>query len=159
MNRNKYLVIFIVLSMVLVGCTKNHMTSIYNNNEEISSDTNSFNLDIVEQSIDGQEFKGVINKIEGMDTIWTYESDEDIELDMTYLLTVISGKLKLVLISPDNSVTTLIETNNKSDVVDFATNTLQIKKGINRIKMVAGKNTSLEFNINIPNGEFEELGM
>ncbi|WP_419727572.1 hypothetical protein [Terrisporobacter petrolearius] len=159
MNKNKYVMIFIVLSMVLVGCSKNYMTSIYNDNEKISSNTNSFNLDVDKQSIDGQEFKGVIKKIEGMDTIWTYESDKDIELDMTYLLNVVSGKLKLVLISPDSSVTTLIERNKESEVVDYATNTLQIKKGLNRIKMVANKNTNIEFNIIIPNGEFKELGM
>lgn len=159
MNKNKYAVIFIVLSMVLVGCSKNYMTSIYNDNEKILSNTNSFNIDIEEQSIEGQEFKGVIKKIEGMDTIWTYESDKDTELDMTYLFNVTSGKFKLVLISPDNSVTTLIETTKESDIVDYATNTLQIKKGINRIKIVADENTSVEFNISITNGEFKELGM
>ncbi|SFJ21878.1 hypothetical protein SAMN02910355_1608 [Terrisporobacter glycolicus] len=159
MNKNKYVMIFIVLSMVLVGCSKNYITYIYNDNEKISSNTNSFNLDVDKQSIDGQEFKGVIKKIEGMDTIWTYESDKDIELDMTYLLNVVSGKLKLVLISPDSSVTTLIERNKESEVVDYATNTLQIKKGLNRIKIVANKNTSIEFNIIIPKGEFKELGM
>lgn len=159
MNKNKYVMIFIVLSMVLVGCSKNYMASIYNDNEKISSDANSFNLDVDKQSIDGQKFKGVIKKIEGMDTIWTYESDKDMELDMTYLLNVVSGKLKLVLISPDSSVTTLIERSKESEVVDYATNTLQIKKGLNRIKIVANKNTSIEFNIIIPNGEFKELGM
>lgn len=145
--------------MVLVGCSKNYMASIYNDNEKISSDANSFNLDVDKQSIDGQKSKGVIKKIEGMDTIWTYESDKDMELDMTYLLNVVSGKLKLVLISPDSSVTTLIERSKESEVVDYATNTLQIKKGLNRIKIVANKNTSIEFNIIIPNGQFNELGM
>ncbi|WP_308780268.1 hypothetical protein [uncultured Clostridium sp.] len=62
--------IFIVLAMVLVGCSK--------------------------------------NKIEGLDIIWTYEADKDMELDMKYLLNVTSGKVKLVLISADNSVTSLI---------------------------------------------------
>ena len=135
------------------------MTSIYNDNEKISSNTNSFNLDIEKQNIEGQKFNGVIKKIEGMDTIWTYESDKNMELDMTYLLNVISGKVKLVLIAPDSSVTNLIEVTKESDVIDYATNTLQIKKGFNRIKIVADKNTSFEFDISIPNGEFKELGM
>lgn len=78
---------------------------------------------------------------------------------MTYILNVTRGKLKLVLISPDNSVTDLIETTNKSDLDDYATNKLQIKKGLNRIKIVAGSNTSVEFSITIPSGEFEELGI
>ena len=94
-----------------------------------------------------------------MDTIWTYEADKDMELDMKYLLNVTSGKLKLVLITPDSSVTNLIEATKESDMLDYSINTLKIKKGINRIKIVADKNTSLKFNISIPNGEFKELGM
>lgn len=159
MKKYKHVVVFMVLAMILGGCSKNYMTSIYNDNEKISSNTNSFNLDIEKQNIEGQEFSGSIKKIEGMDTIWIYESDKDIELDMTYLLNVTSGKLKLVLITPDGSVTNLIEATKESDVLDYAINTLQVKKGINRIKMVANKNTSLKFNISIPSGEFKELGM
>lgn len=159
MKKYKYVVVFIVLAMLLGGCSKNHMTSIYNDNEKISSNTNSFNIDVEKQNIEGQEFNGVIKKIEGMDTIWTYESDKDIEVDMTYLLNVTSGKLKLVLIAPDSSVTNLIEATKDSDVLDYVTNTLQIKRGINRIKIVADENTSLKFNISIPSGEFQELGI
>lgn len=151
---------FILSSMLLIGCSKNYMmTSIYDNDEKISSTTNSFNLNIEEQSIEGQQYRGHIEKIEGMDTIWTYESDEDKELDMTYLINVTSGKLKLVLISPDNSVTNIVERTNQSDVIDYATNTLYIKKGLNRIKIVAGKDTGAELDITIPNGDFKELGM
>ena len=76
---------------------------------------------------------------------------------MKYLLNVTSGKVKLVLISADNSVTTLIERSQKSELVDYATNVLQIKKGLNTIKIVANDNASFEFNIKIPKGEFKEL--
>lgn len=156
----KYACGVILLSIVILftGCSTNYMASIYNNDEKISSNTNSFNLDIEEQNIDGQQFSGILKKMEGMDTIWTYDSEEDKDLDMTYLLDVTTGKLKLVLISPDNSLTTLIETTNQSDVTSYTTNTIQVKKGLNRIKMVAGKNTSAEFDISLPNGEFKELG-
>ena len=62
MKKYKYVVVFIVLTIVLSGCSKNYMTSIYNDNKKISSDTNSFNLDVEEQNIKGQEFNGVIKK-------------------------------------------------------------------------------------------------
>lgn len=81
------------------------------------------------------------------------------DVDITYLLKVSNGKAKFVLISPDNTTTLIVESNNESELKDYATNTLQIKKGINRIKLVAGKNTISEFDISIPNGRFQELGM
>ena len=159
MNRSKYLLIFIFLTILLVGCSKNNINSIYNDNEKIASDINIYKLNIKEQSIEGQEFKGVIKKMEGLDTIWTYEADKDMELDMKYLLNVTSGKVKLVLISPDNSVTSLIERSKGSEVADYATNVLQIKKGLNTMKIVAKDNASFEFDIRIPKGEFKELSM
>lgn len=167
MNKKKYVVILILLSVLLIGCSKNsitsiydnYMTSIYDDNEKISSTTNSYSLNGIQQSIKGQQFKGHIKKIEGMDTIWTYESDEDKELDMIYLINVTRGKLKLVLISPDNSVTNIIERTNQSDIISYATNTLHIKKGLNRIKIVADKDTSAELDITIPDGNLKELGM
>lgn len=159
MKNTRYGMMVLLLVMLLTGCSENYMTSIYDNNGEISSTSNRFNLDLQEQTIDGKQFIGKVSKIEGMDTIWTLDADEDMEVDMTYLLNVTSGKLKLVLISPDNSTTNLIESTDKSDLNSYATNTLQIKKGLNRIKMVAGANTCVEFDITISSGRFEELGM
>jgi len=59
--------------MLLIGCSNNPMTSIYNNNEKISSSTNSFNLDIEEQHIDKQQFNGVIKN--NIDMIVVYKND------------------------------------------------------------------------------------
>lgn len=166
MNKKKYAAILILLSALLIGCSKNSMTyiydnyitSIYDDNEKISSTTNSYSLNGIEQSINGQQFRANIKRIEGMDTIWTYESDEDRELNMTYLISVTSGKLKLVLISPDNSVTNIIERTNQLNMSNYDTNTLHIKKGVNRIKLVADKDTSAELDITIPDGKLKKLG-
>ena len=149
-------ILFIFL--LLTGCSSNYMSSLYNNEKEIASDNNSYNLINPEQTIDSQTFSGNA-EFEGMDTIWTYEAADDMDIDMTYLLKLESGKVKLVLISPDDTTTTLIETTEKSHLKDYATSTLHIKKGNNRIKLVAGENTKLDFDISIPDGEFHELGM
>lgn len=154
----KLIMSILILVLALTGCSANSMNSLYDNDEEIASENNSFNLNEEEQTINVQQLKGNV-EFEGMDTIWTYEADEDVDIDITYLLKVSNGKAKLVLISPDNNTTLIVESTNESELKDYATNTLQIKKGINRIKLVAGKNTISEFDISIPNGRFEELGM
>ena len=96
----KSILVLVFLAILLTGCSRKNVTSIYNDNDKISSSSNSFNLDVEEQTIEGEKFVGIINKLEGMDTIWTYKSDEDKDLEMTYLLNVGTGKVKLVLISP-----------------------------------------------------------
>ncbi|RDU23197.1 hypothetical protein [Anaerosacchariphilus polymeriproducens] len=150
---------FILITMLLLsGCSSNYIASIYDNNKEIASLNNSFNIYSKKQSINDQHFIGNV-KIEGMDTIWSYAAKENSDIDMTYNLRLVSGKVKLVLISPDNTITTLIECTDQSTLADYATNTLHIKKGKNRIKLVAGKNTELKFDISIPEGKFSELGI
>lgn len=157
--KNKYGVILLIIIMLFTGCSNNSMISIYNDKDKIASSTNSYNLINTTQTIKENNFTGRVEKIEGMDTIWTYEADEDMSLDITYLLNVTKGKVKLVLISPDNSLTDIIERSSKASLIDFATSTMRIKKGLNRIKMVAGKDCSVEFDITISCGKFKELGM
>ena len=155
--KNRFVLIF--LAFLLTGCSGKNVALIYDDDNIISSNSNNFNLDIEEQRIDGEKFLAIINKMEGMDTIWSYESDEDKELDIKYLLNVNSGKFKLVLISPDNDITNIIERTKESEIKNYATNNIKIKKGLNRIKLVAAKKSKGEFDIKISNGNFKELGI
>ena len=66
--------------------------------------------------------------------------------------------MKFVLISPDDSITNIVEMTKDSPVKDYAVSNLKIKKGKNRIKLVGGVDTSASFEIKIPEGDFEELG-
>lgn len=157
--KRKYAGILLLVAMLATGCSNNYMTSIYNSDDKISSTTNSYNLDGITQTIEGEKFAGEVEKFEGMDTIWTYEATEDMELEMTYLLNAMKGNVKLVLISPDDSLTNVIERSDDATFTDYATSTMQIKKGTNRLKMVGGKDCSVKFEITIPCGEFKQLGM
>lgn len=157
MFKKKVILIILGSLLLLTGCS-NYMASLYDNNEKIASNTNSYTIVGIEQEIDNDKFSGKVKKLEGMDTIWTYDADEDITIDMIYKLDVKKGKVKLVLISPDKTVTDLIEISEDGDIKDYCTNKVYIKQGENRIKMVAGKDTSLEFDIQISKGEFDGLG-
>lgn len=157
----KLLLIVAIFALVLNGCSTNLMSlmsSIYNDEEKIASGTNSFSLNESEQKIEEQKFSGTV-EFEGMQTIWTFDSEQDTEIDMNYLFKVSKGKAKLVLISPDETLTTLLETTKNSDVKDYAVNHISVKKGLNRIKLVAANNAKIEFDININYGTFNKLGM
>lgn len=158
MNKNRYPAIFMVLFIpLLIGCT-NFMNSIYDNDKQISRTTNSFSIESDDQTLNDTELKGTVKKMVGMDKVWTYDSDEDSDIDITYMFKVKSGKVKLALIHPDDSVETIVETTKDSEVSDTATSTLHLKKGTNRIKIVAAEDTSFEFDINVPKGKLKKLG-
>lgn len=154
----KLVSIVVIVTLVLTGCSSNRMSSIYNNEEKIVSETNSYNLNEADQSIEEQKLSGLV-EFEGMDTIWTFDSEEDTKIDMTYMFKVTNGKAKLVLVSPDDTLTTLVETTKDSEVNDDTVNQISVKKGLNRIRLVAANNAKIEFDINIDYGTFDEIGM
>lgn len=157
--KRKYISILLLVAMLVTGCSNNDIPSIYNSDIKISSITNSYNLVNATQIIEGDKFTGEVEKFEGMDTIWTYEATDDMVLEITYLLNAVKGKVKLVLISPDGSLTNVIERSDYGTFTDYATSTIPIKKGTNRLKMVGSKDCSVQFELTIPCGKFKELGV
>lgn len=68
-----------------------------------------------------------------------------------------TGKCKVVLISSDNTVNIIFENADNSQNTDYSTTTLYIKSDLNRIKLVADRNTKIEFDFVIDDGKFIEL--
>ena len=148
-------VVLLVVSLMM-GCSTNPMIAIYDNEQKIASDTNSYNLDEVEQTLENGHFVASAEKMEGMDTIWTFESEDEKSVDITYSINVTSGKLKMVLINSNGEVHVISECDYEMD--EPIQEILDVGKGNNRIKIVAGKNTKFDIDISIPEGEFKELG-
>lgn len=143
----------------LTACSVNMMAVMYDNEGRIAGDTDSYNLFEVKQSQKNNHFYASVGKMEGMDTIWDYNAPEDTELSMTYTLNILSSKAKLVLIHPDGETETLAEMTASSKMTENAVCPLSLKKGLNRIKIVAGENTAFEMDIQINAGNFYKLGL
>lgn len=148
----------ICLLIGLTGCRQNTMASIYNNEEKIAEDSNSFGYDDIQQEVDNNIFSVSYEKLNGMDTVWVYEANEDMDLDITHQLTVSKGKAKLVHILPDKT-NEIITEKNKEITTDEETSTIFVKKGTNRIKIVAADDANLKMEISIPVGTYEKMGM
>lgn len=67
------------------------------------------NLINVDQTCEDGHLTASVEKMEGMDTIWNFDTEEDIVIDITYTLHVSSGKIKLVLISSEGEVSIIAE--------------------------------------------------
>lgn len=95
-----------------------------------------------------------------MDTIWTYDENgcEKKKVEFTYFASVYSGKMKIVLIEPDGSLTTIAEITPETEMEDPQTYAIEIKEGLNRIKIVGGKNTKFDIELSASKGKFNELG-
>lgn len=153
----KMIVGTLLVVFLLSGCS-NAMADIYDNESKITSDTNSFNLDGIEQEIEGNSYKATIEKMEGMDTVWTLDTEEETTVDISYDITLYNGKIKVALIYPDGELTTLAECKSNQDNSSNSTS-LTLPQGEYRIKIIAGENTKFDISLSITDGSFHELGL
>ncbi|KOY67466.1 hypothetical protein [Clostridium sporogenes] len=155
----KKIIAFIAMATItislLVGCN-NNMDKIYNDNSKIATEYDTFGLDKSDETIESGIYKGQL-KLSGSGTIWTYESSSDINLKVPYLLSVKSGKAKIVLISTDNKVVNLVENTDKATMKESTSLTLPIKKGKNRIKLVGYKKADIDIELHIEKGKFKKI--
>jgi hypothetical protein len=164
MKSKKSIILIVTLIIVTVGVINfigvgnNKMNKIYNDNSIIADKADCWGIDESEQTAELGMYKGKL-KLSGCGTIWKYESSEEFDLKVPYTLLVKSQKAKIVLVSPDNTVTTLIENTNKSTVNGSTTITVPIKKGINRIKLVGYKKSEIEVELHIDKGTFEKINL
>lgn len=155
-KRIALIVMTIIVTSLFIGCGDTIMNRIYDDNIKIANKSDTMGLDESEETIESGAYKGKI-KLSGSGTIWRYESSEDCDLKVPYVLSVKSGKAKIVLISPDNTVITLIENTGKATVNGTTTLTLPIKKGTNRIKVVSYRKADIDIELHIEKGAFEKM--
>ena len=153
----KMIVGTLLVVFLLSGCS-NAMADIYDNESKITSDTNSFNLDGIEQEIEGNSYNATVEKMEGMDTVWTLDTEEETTVDISYDITLYNGKIKVALIYPDGELTTLAECKSNQDNSSNSTS-LTLPQGEYRIKIIAGENTKFDISLSITDGSFHELGL
>ena len=96
--------------------------------------------------------------MEGMDTIWTMDVEEETTVDIEYDITLYNGKVKVVLVSPDDELTILAECISNQDDSSNTTS-LALTQGEYRIKIVAGEDTKFDISLSISDGSFHELGL
>lgn len=151
-----FIAIIIIIVSLFIGCGNSAVNNIYNDNNKIKSEADTFSLNESEETIESGVYKGKL-KLSGSGTIWTYESNEDIDLKVPYTLSVKNGKAKIVLISPDNKVINLVENTNKATIDGTTSLTVPIKKGDNRIKVVGYEKADIDIELHIEKGTFKKI--
>lgn len=162
----KIILLLCTLVLLCTGCGVDVISNVYSNNEKIASEENSFNLVGDDTKVNGIEAQGIENQkyfatigFEGMDTIWEYTCESDTTINISYLLSVSAGKSKIVLISPNGDLTTIVENTDNSTQENLETISVALKEGKNRIKLVAADKAVIDMKLEIEVGNFEKVGL
>ena len=134
------------------------MTEGYTDDDKIVSGSNSYVQTNARQTIMGRKLTRNTT-FAGMDIVWEYTAKEDCIVEMPCYLEVVRGKAKLVLISPDDTITTILEveqTEGEEAVGMNSTASLSLQKGKNRLKLVAVNDTKLLLTMEVAVGKFSD---
>lgn len=134
--RNKVLLGICLLFLIgtFTGCgTGNEKGDIYNDNDRISRDGDSYSYTGRSQSSSNNQITVKYGKFSGADTIWIVESKGDCEITFDYDSQVESGDFKGVLITPEKQVETVLEGTEDGE------KTIKLAEGEYRFKFVGSK--------------------
>lgn len=144
--------------MLLPGCAMNTGARVYNDEKALAGDYSSYNL----TNFSGNQSENTVSdsaeKLEGMDTIWELDAEEPEEVNISYSLTVTSGKAKLVYVDPEGTVSTLLECSAGEDAGQSASEIIEVREGENRIRLVGAEGTGLEYEFTADKGDVEAFG-
>lgn len=156
-KRIKDILLLVTTVIFTSGCVLNTGTRIYDNDKMIVKDYDSYNLVQSKHYVENNRMFGSADTMEGTRTIWMLDASEATDVEISYKLKISSGKAKLVLISPDNTVTNLIECEPESDFEEETSSIFPVEVGENRMKLVAGKDTKIEFEVFADKGEIKNF--
>jgi len=149
------LLLITILSVgTLTGCENYELNQWYEKDSKISKDTDRYAIDTSTRTAENGIYNGDTT-LTGTLTVWEYTAEADEIIEVPYAFTVSSGSAKLVHISEDKTVTTLLESTEK-EASSESEGTLEIplKKGLNRLKMVGKNSATYTLELNIQMGEF-----
>lgn len=138
----KKLVVPMVLCFFIfnfIGCNSEDYNEIYSDDSKIASNNDDyFAVNLLSNDYSSSGEFAITGTMTGAETIWRYDADDDMDADVTYSLSISKGgKVKLVLISPDEEVSIIEEIEDTNVDIESMTKTISLKKGRNRMKVVA----------------------
>lgn len=131
--------------ITLIGCNNEFAKQEYNDVEKIAQSDRFAKQSSVFNTI-GNRYYFTASKSEGRETLWQKNIDDNVDMELQLGLRISNGNAKVVYIDRDNNVTVLVECAQDSSDKQSTTTTLNLKSGLNKLKIVGYdcKNIDLE---------------
>lgn len=146
-RKKRRIILLALLCLLITACSNEFARRDYDSDEKISQKANHYSkASSMFRSIDGG-FSFTVSKFDGRETLWekTLKEDRDIEIEISFRLS--EGKAKVVHIDSEDNVTTIMECQPESSTDGFAAETVSLKKGKNRLRIVGYDCKDLELEI------------
>lgn len=134
-NKAKILLI-LCICVALTGCSNSFAKKEYNAADKIAENEDRYAKESsVFNPIEGG-YSLKVKKFDGRETLWSKTMEEDKDIELKLQMSLSAGTAKVVHVDEEGNVTTIIECTADSITNGYITQTVSLKSGLNRIKIV-----------------------
>ncbi|MDR2933448.1 MAG: hypothetical protein LBV27_10125 [Oscillospiraceae bacterium] len=153
MKKIRTAVLIVLVLLCAAGCDSALHNAIYDDDKAIAGVDSVVVLTSIGTCLDEGSYEITIASQTGAQTVWRCDADSDTgTVNLSCRMTVSDGgKAKIVLIDPDNVVTTLLEAA-AGDDEQLTEYTFDAEKGRYRIKIVAADGAAIKAGIDFDKG-------
>lgn len=151
-----FLMFFVCFVMIsIAGCGSDaDRNAIYDDDAKIAKTADSHFSQLSVYNRENNKYNMSAQAFTGAKTVWSYTAKNEGDVTFSYLLSVSKGgKAKLVLITPNNEVIILSENADNTTTDEMQSQTISLKKGKNRIKIVGYENPALNLILSVDVGQ------
>lgn len=130
------IVLFSLLCLLMMACSNEYARREYDSNDKISQMENHYSKEFsVFKSVDGG-YSLTVAKFDGRETLWTKNLEEDRNIEIDFSFSIAKGRAKIVCVDGEGNVVTVIECTPETSTDGFVTQTIALKSGENRLRIV-----------------------
>ncbi len=148
--RKLCIIVLSLLCLFMTACSNEFARNEYDSDEKISETADRYAKEVSVGNSTNQKYSLTVRKFNGRETIWkkTLNENQDVEIDVSFRLS--NGRAKIVHIDKDGNITTVIECTPDTSTDGFVTETISLKSGKNRLKLVGYDCENIDLKIEVP---------
>lgn len=125
-----------LLCLLTASCSNDFAKREYDADEKISQTADRYTKQVSVSNSTNRKYSLTVSKFDGRETIWKKRVSKSRSVEINVSLSLSKGQVKIVHIDKDGNVTTVIECTPDTSTDGFITETVSLKSGKNRFKIV-----------------------
>lgn len=129
-------ILVVLLCVFLTGCNNEFAKEDYNSDAAIANTSDHYAKESSVFNQYGEKYVLMVSKFDGRETLWSDTFRTDRDMDIEFSLRLSNGQAKVVHVDEDGNVTTILECMPETSTDGSVTETVSMKQGENRLKIV-----------------------
>lgn len=134
--KKRMLFLILIVCLFMTGCSNGFAEREYNSNEKIAKQEDHYakKNSVYNPIVGGCRL--TVGEFDGRQTLWTLMAEEEQDMEVSIYISLLEGQAKVVYVDAEGTITTLVESIAEGTTEIETTESVLLKTGENRFKVV-----------------------